>query len=121
MRRHIPQILAVCAAVVWAALWWLTGLGADVSSSRQPGVPRPATSKHYVTPAQLIESGAVADRKVRSFSAVARRDGIHVVRHEQGAAACLGLHPAGLPMSRISNLSSTGWPADTATSPNSPA
>ncbi len=72
MRRHIPQILAVCAAVVWAALWWLTDLGADVSSSRQPGVPRPATSKHYVTPAQLIESGAVADRKVRSFSAVAR-------------------------------------------------
>ncbi len=72
MRRSIPPILAVCAAVAWAVLWWLTDLGTDASSSRPPGVPRPATDKHYVTPAQLIESGAVADRKVRSFSAAAR-------------------------------------------------
>jgi peroxiredoxin len=72
MRRIIPRILAVCAAVAWAVLWWLTDLGTDASSSRQSGVPRPATDKHYVTPAQLVESGALADRKVRSFSAVAR-------------------------------------------------
>jgi hypothetical protein len=72
MRRSIPQILAVCAAVAWAALWWLTDLGTDATSYRQPGVPRPATDKHYVTPAQLLESGGLADRKVRSVSAVAR-------------------------------------------------
>jgi hypothetical protein len=71
MRRSIPRILAVCAAVAWAALWWLTDLGTDASSSRQPGVPRPASQKHYVTPAQLAESGALAERKVRSFAAVA--------------------------------------------------
>jgi peroxiredoxin len=62
----------LCAAVAWAALWWLTDSGTEASSSRQPGVPRPATRKHYVTPAQLAEAGASADRKVRSFSAWAR-------------------------------------------------
>jgi peroxiredoxin len=36
------------------------------------GVPRSATGKHYVTPAQLVESGALADRQVRSFSAAPR-------------------------------------------------
>ncbi len=72
MRRSIPRILAVCSAVAWAALWWLTDLGTDASSTRRSGVPRPATKKHYVTPAQLAESGALADRKVRSFSAAAR-------------------------------------------------
>jgi peroxiredoxin len=71
MRRSIPRILAVCAAVAWAALWWLTDLGTDASPSRQPAVPRPATKKHYVTPVQLFESGALADRKVRSFTAAA--------------------------------------------------
>jgi peroxiredoxin len=72
MRRSIPPILAVCAAVAWAALWWLTDLETDASFSRHPGVPRPATRKHYVTPAQLVEAGAVADRKVPTFSAAAR-------------------------------------------------
>jgi peroxiredoxin len=71
MGRNIPPILAACAAVAWAALWSLTDLGTDVSSSRQPRVPGPTTQKHYVTPAQLVESGALAGRKVRSFSAVA--------------------------------------------------
>jgi peroxiredoxin len=72
MRRSIPPILALCAAVAWASLSWLTHLETDASSVRQPGVPRPATKKHYVTPAQLVESGALADRKVPSFSTVAR-------------------------------------------------
>jgi peroxiredoxin len=71
MKRTIPPILAVCAAIAWAALWWLTDLGADASSRSHPGVPRPANNKHYVTPAQLTESGALADRKVQSFAAVA--------------------------------------------------
>ena len=71
MRRSIPRVVAVCAAVAWAALWWLTVSGTDVSSSRQPRVPRLATQKHYVTPTQLVESGALAGRKVRSFSAAA--------------------------------------------------
>jgi peroxiredoxin len=72
MRHSIPRILGVCAAVTWAGLWCLTDMVTDASSSRQPGVPRPTNSKHYVTPAQLVESGAVADRQVGSFSAVAR-------------------------------------------------
>jgi AhpC/TSA family len=71
MRRTIPHILAACAAVVWAALWWLTDSGTDASSSRQPGLPATAPKKHYVTPAQLAESGALADRAVEAFSAVA--------------------------------------------------
>jgi peroxiredoxin len=53
-------------------LWWLTDSGTDASSSRRQAVPDPATRKHYVTPAQLAESGALAGRKVQSFSAVAR-------------------------------------------------
>jgi hypothetical protein len=72
MRRSIPRIVAVCAVVAWAALWWLTDSGTGVSSSRQPRVPGLATQKHYVTPTQLVESGALAGRMVRSFSAVAR-------------------------------------------------
>ena len=72
MRRSVPRIVAVCTAVAWAALWWMTVSGTDVSSSRQPRVPRLATQKHYVTPTQLVESGALAGRNVRSFSAVAR-------------------------------------------------
>jgi hypothetical protein len=71
MRRTIPQILGACAAVTWAVLWWLTDLRTDASSSRPPGAPRPATQKHYVTPAQLVESGVLAERKIRSLSAVA--------------------------------------------------
>ncbi len=72
MRRSVPQILTICAAVAWAALWWLADLGTDASFSGQPGVPGPVTKKHYVTPAQLVESGALADRNVQSFSAAAR-------------------------------------------------
>jgi AhpC/TSA family len=72
MKRTIRRILAVCAAVAWAVLWWLTDLGMEATSSRRPDVSRPATNKHYVTPAQLVESGGLADRKVRSISAVAR-------------------------------------------------
>ena len=71
MRRSVPLVVAGCATVAWAALWWLTDLGTEASSSRQPRVPVPATQKHYVTPAQLAASGTLADRKVRSFSAVA--------------------------------------------------
>jgi hypothetical protein len=71
MRRCIPRIVAVCAAVAWAALWWLTDPGTGVSSSRQPRAPALATQKHYVKPAQLVDSGALAGRKVPSFSAVA--------------------------------------------------
>jgi peroxiredoxin len=71
MRRSVPLIVAVCAAFAWAALWWLTDSRTDASSSRPPSVTRPATKKHYVTPAQLVESGALAERNVRSFSAVA--------------------------------------------------
>jgi peroxiredoxin len=71
MRPSVPQIVAACAACSWAALWWLTDSRTDASSSRGPSVSRPATQKNYVTPAQLVESGAVADRTVRAFSAVA--------------------------------------------------
>jgi peroxiredoxin len=72
MRRGIPRILAVCAAVAWAALWWLTDLGMNAPSARESRVPRSAAGKHYVTPAQLVESGALTDRRIPSFSAVVR-------------------------------------------------
>jgi hypothetical protein len=71
MRRGIPRIVAVCAAVAWAALWWLSDPGTDASSARRPGLSRPKVQKHYVTPVQLAAAGALADGKVRSLSAVA--------------------------------------------------
>jgi hypothetical protein len=63
--------VAACAALVWAALWCLTDPRTNASSSRRPNVPGQAAQKHYVTPAQLVESAALADREVESFSAVA--------------------------------------------------
>ncbi len=71
MRRTTPQILAACAAVAWAALWWLTDLGTGESSSRERRLPTTASQKHYVTPSQLIDSGALANRQVQSISPVA--------------------------------------------------
>jgi hypothetical protein len=72
MRRTIPGILAVCAAAAWATLWWLTDLQMYASSKRRPRSPIPPPDSHYVTPAQLIESGVLAERKVQSFEAAAR-------------------------------------------------
>jgi hypothetical protein len=53
-------------------LWWLTDSGTKASASRQPRAPGPAIKKHYVTPAQLTESGALAGRSVPSMSDLAR-------------------------------------------------
>jgi hypothetical protein len=71
MWRSIPRIVALCAGVAWVALWWLGEVGTDASSFRQPRTASRAPEKHYVTPAQLVESGAQAGKTVRSFSAVA--------------------------------------------------
>jgi hypothetical protein len=71
MRRCIPQIIAVFAAAVWAALWLLGDWGTDAASIRRPSVQGTATGKHYVTPTQLVEAGTFADAMVRSVSAEA--------------------------------------------------
>jgi AhpC/TSA family len=71
MKHRIPQILAACAAVAWAVLLWLTDRETDASVAHRTNLPKPAAERHYVTPAQLAESGAWADRRVRSFSAMA--------------------------------------------------
>jgi hypothetical protein len=61
----------VCAAVAWAALLWLTNR-AEVGSSARPEIPsKPAITRHYVTPLELAECGAWADRRVEPFSAMA--------------------------------------------------
>jgi len=71
MRHGIPGILTVAAAAAWAMLLWL----ADREQSEIPGrkiIPaKPAVEKHFVTPDQLVECGALAERRIEPFSAVA--------------------------------------------------
>jgi hypothetical protein len=71
MNQRIPRILAACSAIAWAGLSWLSDRGTDASSPRPTPVPGLAGEKHYVTPAQLAESGSWGNRQVGAFSAVA--------------------------------------------------
>jgi peroxiredoxin len=71
MRYGILGILTVAAAVAWAMLLWLE----DRERSEVPAhefIPaKPAVEKHFVTPEQLVECGASAERRIEPFSAVA--------------------------------------------------
>ena len=72
MRRRAPIFLGVSAALTWAILMWLGESGTDAVLDRKPRTASPSNKTHYVTPTQLVESGAVTDRTVGSLSAVAR-------------------------------------------------
>jgi hypothetical protein len=71
MRYGIPGILTVAAAVAWAALMWLTDRERSEIPAREIIPAKPAVEKHFVTPEQLVECGALAERRIEPFSAVA--------------------------------------------------
>jgi hypothetical protein len=76
MRYGIPGILTMAAAVAWAALSWLAGREERQLPAREVVPARPTVTKHFVTPDQLVECGALAERRIEPFSAVAH-DGAH--------------------------------------------
>ena len=71
MRYGIPGILTVAAAVAWATLLWLAGRESGEVPAREIIPAKPAAGKHLVTPDQLVQSGALAERRIEPFSAVA--------------------------------------------------
>jgi peroxiredoxin len=71
MRYGIPGILTVAAAVAWAMLLWLEDRQRSEIPAREIIPAKPAVEKHFVTPEQLAECGALAERRIEPFSAVA--------------------------------------------------
>ena len=71
MRYGIPGILTAAAAVIWATLLWLAGRESGEIPAREIVPAKPAAGKHLVTPDQLVECGALAERRIEPFSAVA--------------------------------------------------
>jgi hypothetical protein len=98
MRYSIPVILTVAAAVAWATLLWLSGRERSEIPAREIIPAKPAAGKHFVTPDQLVECGASAERRIEPFSAVAHDGAVPVAGGRRGTAARPGLHQAGLPL-----------------------
>jgi hypothetical protein len=71
MRYGIAGILTVAAAVAWATLLWLAGRDRSQIPVREVIPAKPAVEKHFVTLDQLVECGALAERRIEPFSAVA--------------------------------------------------
>jgi hypothetical protein len=75
MRYGIAGILTVAAAVAWATLLWLAGRERSEIPAREIIPAKRAIEKHLVTPDQLVECGALAERRIEPFSAVAHDGG----------------------------------------------
>jgi hypothetical protein len=71
MRYGLPGILTVAAAATWAALLWLPGREGSPLPTREAAPSPLEVTKHYVTPAQLVECGALTERRIEPFSAAA--------------------------------------------------
>jgi hypothetical protein len=71
MRYGIAGILTVAAAVAWATLLWMAGCERSEVPAREVIPAKPAVEKHFVTPDQLMECGALAERRIEPFTAVA--------------------------------------------------
>jgi hypothetical protein len=71
MRYGIPGFLTVAAAVAWVTLVWLGGRERSEVPTREVIPAKPTVEKHFVTPDQLLECGASAERRIEPFSAVA--------------------------------------------------
>jgi hypothetical protein len=71
MRYGITGILTVAASVAWATLLWVSGPESGDIPARKITPAKPAVEKHFVTPGQLVECGALAERRIEPFSAVA--------------------------------------------------
>ena len=90
MRYGIPGILTMSAAVVWAMLLWLAGRERSEIPAREIIPAKPAVEKHFVTQEQLVECGALAERRIEPFSAVAH-DGARFTWPAAGVARPLVL------------------------------
>src|SRR5436309_732997 len=90
MRYRIPGILTVAAAVAWATLSWLAGRERNEIPAREIIPAKPAVTRHLVTPDQLMECGALAQRRIEPFSAVAH-DGAQFTWPADGGARPLVL------------------------------
>ena len=90
MRCGIPGILTVTAAAAWATLSWLAGREGNEISPREVIPAKQAVARHFVTPGQLVECGASADRRLESFSAAAH-DGTRFAWPAAGGARPLVL------------------------------
>ena len=90
MRYGISGILTVAAAVAWAALLWLADRERSEIPAREIIPAKPAVEKHFVTPEQLVECGALAERRIEPFSAVAH-DGARFTWPAAGGARPLVL------------------------------
>jgi peroxiredoxin len=90
MRYGIPGILTVAAALAWAMLLWLAGRERSEIPAREIIPAKPAVEKHFVTPEQLVECGALAERRIEPFSAVAH-DGARFTWPAAGGARPLVL------------------------------
>jgi peroxiredoxin len=83
MRYGIAGILTVAAAVAWAMLLWMADRERSEILAREIIPAKPAVEKHFVTPEQLVECGALAERRIEPFSAVAH-DGTRFTWPETG-------------------------------------
>ena len=90
MRYGIPGILTGAASVAWATLLWLSGREGGEIPAREIIPAKPAVEKHFVTPDQLVECGAMAERRIEPFSAVAH-DGARFAWPAAGGARPLVL------------------------------
>jgi peroxiredoxin len=90
MRYGIPGILTVAAALAWAMLLWLAGRERSEIPAREIIPAKPAVEKHFVTPEQLVECGALAERRIEPFCAVAH-DGAQFTWPAAGGARPLVL------------------------------
>ena len=80
----------MAAAVAWAMLLWLAGRSRSEIPAREIIPAKPAAEKHFVTPEQLVQCGALADRRIEPFSAVAH-DGARFTWPAAGGARPLVL------------------------------
>jgi peroxiredoxin len=90
MRYGIAGFLTVAAAVAWATLLWLAGHDRTRIPAREVIPAKPAVEKHFVTPDQLVECGALAERRIEPFTAVAH-DGARFAWPAAGGARPLVL------------------------------
>jgi peroxiredoxin len=90
MRYGTPVFLTLAAGVAWATLLWLARREQGEISAREVVPARPAAGKHFVTLEQLVQCGALADRRIEPFSAVAH-DGARFTWPAAGGARPLVL------------------------------
>ena len=88
MRCGIPRILTVAAVVAWAALLRLSGRDGSEFPARENGPAKPVLQRHFVSPDQLVECGALAEKRIEPCSAVA-----HNERHRSAWPGAGGARP----------------------------